>query len=163
MQQTKITKTLGEFQNFPDNDNKTGLCLEDTLKFFEIQRTFGHFECIKQRGIKVTLIMTFLLVMLFYRSRNIHSYFSRYFGKYRVTDMGFIKSIMALIFDDTVIEKSGKKIEGVSKVHDHITGKLKSLGKESGVTLKKARQAESEKQLKKDRHPESPGCQRKHK
>ena len=32
MQQTKITKTLGEFQKFLENDNKTGLCLEDTLK-----------------------------------------------------------------------------------------------------------------------------------
>jgi hypothetical protein len=86
MQQTKITKTLGEFQKFLENDNKTGLCLEDTLRFFDIQRIFGHFECIKQRGIKVTLIMTSLMVMLFYRSRNIHSYFSRQFGKYTGTD-----------------------------------------------------------------------------
>ncbi len=73
MQQTKITKTLGEFHRFLDNDNKTGVCLEDTLRFFDIQRIFGHFESIKQRGIIVTLIMTSLLVMLFYRSRNIHS------------------------------------------------------------------------------------------
>ncbi len=159
MQQTKITKTLGEFQKFLDNDSKTGLCLEDTLRFFDIQRIFGHFECIKQRGIKVTLIMTSLLVMLFYRSRNIHSYFSRQFGKYTGTDSsknpyydllgseyicwrsilylfakrylslisrnrGFVKRIRALIFDDTTIEKSGKKIEAVSKVHDHVTGRF---------------------------------------
>ncbi len=82
MQQTKGTKTIGKFQKFLDNDNKTGLCLEDALRFFEIQRIFGHFECIKQRGIRVTLIMTSLLVMLFYKSRNIHSYFTRQFGKY---------------------------------------------------------------------------------
>ncbi len=44
MQQNKITKTLGEFQKFLDSDNKTGLFLEDTLKLFEIQRIFGHFE-----------------------------------------------------------------------------------------------------------------------
>ena len=159
MQQTKITKTLGEFQKFIENDNKTGLCLEDTLKFFDIRRIFGHFESIKQRGIRVTLIMTSLLVMLFYKSRNIHSYFSRQFGKYTGTDRsknpyydllgseyicwrsilylfakrylslisrnrGFIKIIRALIFDDTVLEKSGKKIEGVSKVHDHVTGRF---------------------------------------
>ena len=81
MQHMKITKNLGEFQKFIDSDTKTGLCLEDTLKFFDIQRIFGQFESIKQSGIRVTLIMTNLMVMLFYRSRNIHSYFSRQFGK----------------------------------------------------------------------------------
>ncbi len=29
-----------------------------------------------------------------------------------------------MIFDDTILEKSGKKIEGVSKVHDHVTGRF---------------------------------------
>ncbi len=29
----------------------------------------------------------------------------------------------ALIIDDTVIQKTGKRIEGVTKVHDHVTGK----------------------------------------
>ena len=72
MQQTKITKTIGEFQKFLENDDKTGLCLEDTLRFFDIQRIFGHFECIKQRGIKVTLIMTSLMVMLFYPLKSLH-------------------------------------------------------------------------------------------
>jgi len=80
----KSTENLGEFQKFIDSDDKTGLCLEDTMKFFEIRRIFGQFESIKQSGIKVTLIMTNLLVMLFYRNRNIHSYFSRQFGKLSV-------------------------------------------------------------------------------
>ena len=31
MQHMKITENLGEFQKFIDSDNKTGLCLEDTL------------------------------------------------------------------------------------------------------------------------------------
>jgi hypothetical protein len=152
----KITENLGEFQRFIDNDNKTGLCLEDTLKFFDIQRIFGQFESVKQSGIRVTLIMTTLLVMLFYRNRNIHSYFSRQFGKQaeregsknpyydllgneyiswrsilylyakrylnlsgRITD--YCGKIRALIFDDSPTEKRGKKIEGVSKVHDHVT------------------------------------------
>jgi len=65
----KITENLGEFQKFIDSDSKTGLCLEDTIKFFDIQRIFGQFESIKQSGIRVTLIMTNLMVMLFYRSR----------------------------------------------------------------------------------------------
>ena len=77
----KITENLGEFQKFIDSDNKTGLCLEDTLKFFDIQRIFGQFESVKQSGIRVTLIMTTLLVMMFYRNRNIHSYFSRQNGR----------------------------------------------------------------------------------
>ena len=81
MQHIKSTENLGEFQIFIDNDNKTGLCLEDTLKFFDIQRIFGKFESVKQSGIRVTVIMTTLLVMLFYRNRNIHSYFSRQYGK----------------------------------------------------------------------------------
>jgi len=154
----KNTKNLGEFQKFIDNDSKTGLCLEDTLKFFEIQRIFGKFEFIKQGGIKVTLILTALLVMLFYNSRNIHSYFSRYFGKHsgikgsknpyydllgdeyifwRAILYLFAKRYLnlagrvrkctdqsrALIFDDSPIEKSGKKIEAVSKVHDHVKGR----------------------------------------
>jgi len=34
----KITKNLGEFQKFIDNDGKTGLCLEDTLKFFYVKK-----------------------------------------------------------------------------------------------------------------------------
>jgi len=62
----KITENLGEFQKFIDSDDKTGACLEDTLGFFDIQRIFGQFESVKQSGIRVTLIMTSLLVMLFY-------------------------------------------------------------------------------------------------
>jgi len=155
----KNTKKIGEFQKFIDNDSKTGLCLEDTLKFFEIQRIFGKFEFIKQGGIKVALILTALLVMLFYNSRNIHSYFTRHFGKltgikgsknpyydllgneyifWRSILFLFVKrylnlagrirkysgQIRALIFDDSPIEKSGKKIEGVSKVHDHVSGRF---------------------------------------
>ncbi len=158
MQHMKITKNLGEFQKFIDSDTKTGLCLEDTLKFFDIQRIFGQFESIKQSGIRVTLIMTNLMVMMFYRSRNIHSYFSRQFGKqadregsknpyydvlgnehisWRTILYLFAKrylnlsgriaefrgKIRALIFDDSPIEKSGKKIEAVSKMHDHVTGR----------------------------------------
>ena len=68
MQHMKNTKNLGEFQKFIDNDNKTGLCLEDTLKFFDIQRIFREFDFIKRNGIRVTLILTALLVMLFYKS-----------------------------------------------------------------------------------------------
>ena len=159
MQHMKNTKNIGEFQKFIDNDNKTGLCLEDTIKFFDIQRIFGQFESVKQSGVRVTLIMTTLLVMLFYRSRNIHSYFARQFGKQAGRDgsknpyydlLGnehiswrsilylFAKrylslsgriaehsgKIRALIFDDSPIEKSGKKIEAVSKMHDHVTGRF---------------------------------------
>lgn len=159
MQHIKITKILGEFQRFIDNDNKTGLCLEDTLRFFDIQRIFGQFESIKHSGIRVTLILSVLLVMLFYRSRNIHSYFSRQVGKLAGTNgsknpyydlLGnenicwrsilylFVKrylslsgritdhsgKVRALIFDDSDQEKSGKKIEGVSKVYDHVTGRF---------------------------------------
>jgi len=158
MQHIKITENIGEFQKFIDSDIQTGLCLEDTLKFFDIQRIFGHFESIKQSGIRVTLIMTNLMVMLFYRNRNIHSYFSRQFGKlgdkegsknpyYDVLGnehiswrsilylfakrylslsgriAGYSGKIRALIFDDSPIEKSGKKIEAVSKMHDHVTGR----------------------------------------
>jgi len=158
MQHMKITENLGEFQKFIDSDDKTGACLEDTLGFFDIQRIFGQFESVKQSGIRVTLIMTSLLVMLFYQSRNIHSYFSRQFGKLtdrdgsknpyydllgneyiswrtilylfakrylnlsaRITE--YCGKIKALIFDDSPIEKSGKKIEAVSKMHDHVTGR----------------------------------------
>jgi len=159
MQHNKITNNLGEFQKFIDSDNKTGLCLEDTIKFFDTRRIFGQFESIKQKGVKVTLIMTTLLVMLFYRSRNIHSYFSKQYEK-RTNSKGsknpyydllgneyvnwrlilylFAKrylslsgriavysgKIRALIFDDSPIEKSGKKIEAVSKMHDHVTGRF---------------------------------------
>jgi len=77
MQHMKITENLGEFQKFIDSDNKTGLCLEDTLGIFDIQRIFGQFESVKQHGIRVTIILTTLLIMLLYRNRNIHSYFSR--------------------------------------------------------------------------------------
>jgi len=158
MQHMKITENLGEFQRFIEDDSKTGACLEDTLGFFDIQRIFGQFESVKQSGIRVTLIMTSLLVMLFYQSRNIHSYFSRQFGKLtdrdgsknpyydllgneyiswrtilylfakrylnlsaRITE--YCGKIKALIFDDSPIEKSGKKIEAVSKMHDHVTGR----------------------------------------
>jgi len=129
------------------------------MKFFDIQRIFGQFETIKQSGIGVTFIMTNLMIMLFYRSRNIHSYFSRQFGKlgdregsknpyydvlgnehisWRTILYLFAKRYMnlsgrivefkgkirALIFDDSPIEKSGKKIEAVSKMHDHVTGRF---------------------------------------
>jgi len=159
MQHNKNTKNLGEFQKFIDNDNKTGMCLEDTIKFFDIQRIFGQFETVKQSGLRVTLIMTTLLIMLFYRSRNIHSYFARQYGKltaregsknpyyellgnehinWRLILYLFAKRYLslsgriseyssktkALIFDDSPVEKSGKKIEAVSKVHDHVTSRF---------------------------------------
>jgi hypothetical protein len=159
MQHMKITENLGEFQKFIDSDDKTGLCLEDTLRFFDIQRIFGQFESVKQSGIRVTLILTTLLVMLFYRNRNIHNYFSRQFEKgvnkdgsknpyydllgnehinWRMILYLFAKrylnlsgriaeysgKIMALIFDDSPVEKSGKKIEAVSQMHDHVTGRF---------------------------------------
>ncbi len=159
MQQHKITENLGEFQKFLDNDNKTGLCLEDTIRFFDVRRIFGQFESLKQSGIRVSRIMTTLLIMLFYRSRNIYSYFSRQYGKqiekegsknpyydmlgnedipWRVLLYLFAKRylhlvsrladhskqmIRALIFDDSPLEKTGWKIEGVSKIHDHVTGR----------------------------------------
>lgn len=81
MQRLKNTKKPGEFEKFIDNDDKTGLCLEDTLKFFEIQRIFRHFESVKKGGINVVLVLSALLVMLFYNGRNIHNFFSRRFGK----------------------------------------------------------------------------------
>jgi len=159
MQHMKNTNNLGEFQKFIDSDNKTGQCLEDTLKFFDVQRIFGQFESIKQSGIKVTLIMTNLMIMLFYRSRNIHSYFSCQFGKqveragsknpyydllgselinWRMILYLFAKQylrlsgrisehsdkVRALVFDDSPIEKSGKKIEAVSKMYDHVTSQF---------------------------------------
>lgn len=157
MQQSKSTKISGEFQKFIESDEKTGLCLQETLKFFEIRRIFGKFESVKQGGIHVTLILTALLVMLFYNARNIHSYFFRQFGKvsgirgsknpyydllgnehicWRSILYLFAKRYLtlvsqirectaqpsALVFDDSPLEKRGKKIEGVSKVHDHVTG-----------------------------------------
>jgi hypothetical protein len=159
MQHIKDTKKVGEFEKFIDSDNKTGLCLEDTLKFFEIQRIFKQFESVKQSGIDVVLVLTALLVMLFYNGRNIHNFFSRQFGKLagikgsknpyydllgheyicwrsvlflfamrylnlanRVRDNA--GQIRALIFDDSPLEKRGKKIEGVSKIHDHVTGRF---------------------------------------
>ncbi|MFW6145645.1 MAG: transposase [bacterium] len=155
----KSTNNLGEFQKFIDSDSKMGMCLEDTIGFFDIKRIFGQFESVKQRGIRVTVIMTALLVMLFYRSRNIHSYFSQQYGKktdregsknpyydllgnehinWRSILYLFAKRYLslsgriashsvktrALIFDDSPIEKSGKKIEAVSKMHDHVTGRF---------------------------------------
>ena len=159
MQHLKSTKKPGEFEKFIDNDDKTGLCLEDTLKFFEIQRIFRHFESVKKGGINAVLVLSALLVMLFYNGRNIHNFFSRQFGKvsgikgsknpyYDLLGNEYIcwRSILymfvmrylhlagrireceghirALIFDDSPIEKRGKKIEGVSKVHDHVTGRF---------------------------------------
>jgi len=159
MQHTKITDNLGEFQKFLDNDSKTGMCLEDTIRFFDVRRIFGQFETIKQSGIRVSRIMTTLLVMLFYRSRNIHSYFSRQYGQqidkegsknpyydmlgneyvpWRVILYFFAKRylhlvsrltdhskqrIRTLIFDDSPLEKTGGKIEAISKIHDHVTGR----------------------------------------
>jgi hypothetical protein len=159
MQHTKITDNLGEFQKFLDNDSKTGLCLEDTIGFFDVRRIFGQFDTIKQSGINVSKIMTTLLVMLFYRSRNIYSYFSRQYGKqvekggsknpyydmlgneqvpWRIILYLFARrylqlasrladhskqKIRALIFDDSPLEKTGGKIEGVSKIHNHVTGR----------------------------------------
>jgi len=101
------------------------------------------------------MIMTSLLIMLFYRNRNIYSYFSRQYGKQAAKEGGknpyydllgneniswrtililyakqylrlsspitaYCDKIGALIFDDTPIEKRGKKIETVSKMHDHV-------------------------------------------
>jgi len=168
MQHIKINEKTGEFQHFIDNDLKTGFCLEDTIEFFDVLHIFKHFEFVKQSGIKVTLILTALLVMLFYKGRNIHSYFSRQLGKFYGIEgsknpyydllgneyicwrsllylfaMRYLKmsckagmkdkkektgktdKIKALIFDDSPTEKTGKKIEYVSKIHDHVEQNLR--------------------------------------
>jgi len=83
----------------------------------------------------------------------------------------------ALIIDDTVIQKAGKRIEGVTKVHDHVTGKsvtgFKLLGlcwfngfyarflDFSLVGEKKIKLKRSKPQFKKKRNSDSPGHQRK--
>lgn len=41
----------------------------------------------------------------------------------RSENKGDSKHPKALIIDDTIIQKTGKRIEGVTKVHDHVTGK----------------------------------------
>ena len=69
MQYTKNTKNFDEFQKFIDSNNKTGLCLEDTLKFFDIQGVFGQFESVKQSGIK--LIFSYILLKLYMKYPNI--------------------------------------------------------------------------------------------
>ncbi len=159
MQQLKDTKKPGEFEKFIDSDSKTGLCLEEVLKFFEIRRIFKQFESVKQGGIDVVHVLTALLVMLFYNGRNIHNFFSRQFGKlagikggknpyydllgnehicwrsilylFAMRYLNLARRIRvdkgqtrALIFDDSPLEKKGKKIEGVSKIHDHVTGRF---------------------------------------
>jgi len=43
MQQSKVTKKIYEFTKSIDNDSDTVMCLEDTLKFFEIRRICGQF------------------------------------------------------------------------------------------------------------------------
>ena len=48
MKRIKDTKNTGESQKFIGNDNKTGLCMEDTLKFFDIQPILGRFKSVKQ-------------------------------------------------------------------------------------------------------------------
>jgi len=50
MQQSEVTEKIGKFQKIIDNDSDTGMCLEETLKFFEIQRIFGQFESVRQKG-----------------------------------------------------------------------------------------------------------------
>jgi hypothetical protein len=83
----------------------------------------------------------------------------------------------ALILDDTVIPKTGKRIEGVSKVHDHVAGRsvtgFKLLGlcwfngfysrflDFSLVGEKKIKFKRSHPQFKKKRNADSPGHQRK--
>lgn len=83
----------------------------------------------------------------------------------------------ALIIDDTVIQKTGKRIEGVSKVHDHVTGRsvtgFKLLGLSwfngfyarfldfSLVGEKEIKFKRSKPQFKKTRDSDSPGHQRK--
>jgi hypothetical protein len=83
----------------------------------------------------------------------------------------------ALILDDTVIPKTGKRIEGVSKVHDHVAGRsvtgFKLLGlcwfngfysrflDFSLVGEKEIKFKRGHRQFKKKRNTDSPGHQRK--
>ena len=140
MQHIKITKNLGEFQRFIDKDSKTGLCLEDTLRFFDIQRIFGQFESIKQSGIRVSLILSALLVMLFYRSRNIHSYISRQLGK--LTNTGGSKNpYYDLLGNENICWRSilylfaKLYLSLSSRISDH-NGKVRALIFDDNVTEK---------------------------
>ena len=38
--------------------------MKDTFGFFDIQRIFGQFESVKRSGIRVTLILSVLLIFL---------------------------------------------------------------------------------------------------
>jgi hypothetical protein len=46
-QEGKIADYLGEIQKFLDCDNKTGLCLQNTIRFFNVWRIFGQFDTIR--------------------------------------------------------------------------------------------------------------------
>jgi len=132
MQHMKITENLGEFQKFIDNDSKTGMCLEDTIKFFDVRRIFGQFESIKQSGIKVTRIMATLLVMLFYRSRNIYSYFSKQYGQ-QIDKEGSKNPYYDMLSNENVPWRvilyffAKRYLHLVSRLADHSKQRIKAL------------------------------------
>lgn len=66
MQHIKITENIGKYKRFIYNDNKTGLCLEDTLKFFDIQRIFGIWIEIFENSLGNPLLSFFLFRFTIY-------------------------------------------------------------------------------------------------
>ena len=54
MQHTKITENPGEFQNFLDSDNKTGMYIEETTKFIDFVPS-DPLEAIKTKRTRANL------------------------------------------------------------------------------------------------------------
>jgi len=56
------------------------------LKFFEIHHIFGQFESKKQKDKKVSLILTILLVMLFFLEKTFITIFPYHIGRQTDSD-----------------------------------------------------------------------------
>jgi len=101
---------------------------------------------------------------------------SKFIGKREIETCIEAKYPSAFIIDDSGLEKSGRRIEGVSKIYDHCTGhnvtgyKLVGLALFNGVytkmldfslTAEKKLELKRGRQFSKDRNPKVPGAKRK--
>jgi hypothetical protein len=141
----KDISKIDEIKTFFKDSWLEPLVLSKQMSLIKLNKSLSFFKMAKTKGVSFFDVLKLLLFLPMLNVRSIHDALSSETEKKDVYYRGLAnqkinwRSLLlstskryidldedsstnkCVIFDDTVIEKTGKKIEGISKIHDHVT------------------------------------------
>jgi hypothetical protein len=106
MLRNKSNIKISELQTSYTPDGVDSHIVLSSIKALKLTESFSAFKNIKERGYGIKDVLAVLILMVVYSEKTVNSDKPRY-----------------LIFDDSTIRKSGKKMEFIGRVWDHVTQK----------------------------------------